>query len=159
MSFELRDATKEEKEIIANLMQFYVYDFSVFVSYDVDEKGLFGAYPKLDEYWNEPASRFPYLLRKDGHHAGFVLVDRIAAEPPVFSVTEFFVLKKYRGQGLGKTAAIQLFDRHKGLWKIQQRENNQPAQQFWIRVIDAYTKGKFSDSFINERRVQEFRSE
>jgi len=31
-------------------MQFYIYDFSEFVRHDVEEDGLFAAYPLLDEY-------------------------------------------------------------------------------------------------------------
>jgi len=155
---ELIYAVAAYKEVIRNLMQFYVYDFSGYVDYDVEENGLFGAYPGLDDYWKEPADKFPYIIKKGGKYAGFALVKATRSEREAFSIAEFFILKKYREQGIGKAVATQLFGLYKGFWEIHQRQNNQPAQQFWIKVISDYTKGQFSDRFENGRRIQYFRS-
>jgi predicted acetyltransferase len=155
---ELLYATEEHKEVIKNLMQFYIYDFSEYVNYDVEENGLFSDYPNLDDYWKEAGDKFPYVIKKDGKYVGFALVKVIQSEKEQFSIAEFFVMKKYRGQGIGKAVAIQLFHLYKGWWEVHQRENNQPAQQFWMRVISDYTNGEFSDCFENGRRIQHFRS-
>ncbi|MFF2014507.1 GNAT family N-acetyltransferase [Paenibacillus sp. NPDC058177] len=159
MNYELLRATIEEKEIIKNLMQFYIYDFSEFVKCDVEEDGLFGAYPYLDEYWEEVNQRFPYVIKQDKKYAGFVLVRFIESEERnYFSIAEFFIMKKYRKEGIGKAVAKQLFDLHKGDGEVYQLESNRPAQAFWNKTINEYTKGKFKERFENGRRIQDFSS-
>ena len=155
---ELIYAAEEYKEVIKNLMQFYIYDFSEYVDYDVEENGLFSAYSHLEDYWKETGDKFPYIIKKNGKYAGFVLVKATRLQNEGYSIAEFFVLKKYRGQGIGKAAAIRLFGLYKGLWEVHQRENNHPAQQFWRKVISDFTKGQFSDGLENGRRIQHFRS-
>ena len=155
---ELIYAVKEYKEVIKNLMQFYIYDFSEYVDYDVEENGLFSAYSNIEDYWKETGDKFPYVIKKHGKYVGFILVKAIKSQNEGCSIAEFFVLKKYRGQGIGRAAATHLFGLHKGLWEVHQLENNQPAQQFWMNVISDFTKGQFSDCFENGRRIQHFRS-
>jgi len=127
-------------------MQFYKYDFSEFVDIDVQKDGLFEAYKFLDEYWKDNNNRFPYIIQKDKKYAGFVLVKFIeSAQRKYFSIAEFFVMKKYRREGIGKTIAHRIFDLHKGTWEVFQKENNKPAQLFWNSVINEYTKGNFAE--------------
>jgi len=159
MNLQLIYATKEYKEPIKNLMQFYIYDFSEFLNYDVEKDGLFAPYPDLDNYWKDGNYNFPYIIKKDGKYAGFVLVRFIQSETKnYFSIAEFFILKKYRREQIGKTIAHQIFDIHKGQWEIFQKESNKPAQIFWTKVINEYTKGKFTERLENERRIQDFKS-
>jgi hypothetical protein len=54
---ELRGATPEQEQVLANLLQFYVYDFSKFLDLTVDSLGKFH-YAELPRYWKEP-TRFP----------------------------------------------------------------------------------------------------
>ena len=61
MEFQIIKASKEYKNTVGNLMQFYFYDFSEFVKCDVEDNGLYRAYEYLDDYWNEENHRFPYL--------------------------------------------------------------------------------------------------
>ena len=157
MNHELIYAFKDYKDVIKNLMQFYIYDFSEYVDYDVEEDGLFKPYPNLEEYWRE-ADKFPYVIKKDEKYAGFVLVKTMKSEKHYYSIAEFFIMKKYRRTGIGKAAARQIFNLHKGQWEVHQRENNKPAQEFWNKVISEYTNGEFLDRFENGRRIQDFRS-
>ena len=153
MQAQLKKASVENETIIKNLMQFYMYDFSEFVDIDAQEDGLFAAYKYLYEYWKENNNRFPYIIQKDRKHVGFVLVRFIgSAERKYFSVAEFFVMKKYRRSGIGRTIAHHLFDLHKGNWEVFQRESNTPAQLFWNKVIDEYTKGNFTERFEDGMR-------
>ncbi len=157
MHFQLIKAAPQHKAVIQNLMQFYMYDFSEFIDIDVEEDGLFAAYKNLDEYWKKDNFMFPYLIQKDGRYVGFALVKFIeTAERKCFSIAEFFVMKKYRRGGIGKAAAHQIFDLHKGNWEVFQKESNKPAQLFWNKIINAYTKGHFTDRFADGKRVQNF---
>jgi predicted acetyltransferase len=155
--FKLMVASEEYKNIIKNLMQFYIYDFSEYVNLDVEAEGLFSSYPDLEEYWNDKSHRFPYIIKKEEKHIGFVLVRfSESQQQSYFSIAEFFVMKKYRRQGIGKAAAKQLFNLHKGQWEVYQKEKNKPAQLFWTKIIDEYTNGQFKQRLENGRIIQNF---
>jgi predicted acetyltransferase len=79
MNFELIQASEEHKSVIENLMQFYIYDFSEYINCDVEEDGLFGAYPDLEKYWREENHGFPYIIKIGQRYASFVLVRFIEA--------------------------------------------------------------------------------
>src|SRR3954447_13292802 len=117
MNFELIHASQGYKGVINNLMQFYMYDFSAYVDLDLEEDGFFQTYPNLEDYWIERDKKFPYIIKKNEKYVGFVLVKTIGAENNYFSIAEFFIMKKYRRTGIGKTVAVQLFDLHKGQWE------------------------------------------
>ena len=157
MDLKLIPASGEHQGVIKNLMQFYIYDFSEFAGYDVEEDGLFAAYPFLEKYWKEKDQKFPYIIKKEEKYAGFVLIKFIESEKRnYFSIAEFFIMKKYRREGIGKAIAKQIFNLHKGQWEVYQKESNKPAQLFWNKIIDEYTKGQFKERFENGRRIQDF---
>jgi len=152
----LTKASYQQKQIINNLMQFYMYDFSEFVNIDIEADGFFAAYKNLDDYWNDE-NRFPYIIQNEERPIGFALVRLIESDQrSYYSIAEFFVLKKYRKKGIGKQIATQLFNLHKGLWEVFQRESNKPAQLFWSNVIGAYTKGNFTERFEDGKTIQSF---
>lgn len=156
MNYELIKATMNDKEILKNLMQFYFYDFSEFIDAHLEKDGLFGEYKYLDDYWKE-SSRFPYLVKLDGKHAGFVLVRLIhSTEKKYFSIAEFFIMKKYRLSGLGTLVAHEIFHLHNGLWEVFQIEKNEPAQLFWRKIIGEYTNGEFEERIEDGKIIQAF---
>jgi predicted acetyltransferase len=158
MKLELCEAKLSEKEIIGNLMQFYFYDFSEFNRAEVTDSGQFGAYRYLDHYWEEKG-RFPFTLKAGNHYVGFVLVREVLNGDKVFhSIAEFFILKKYRRTGLGRLAAIEVFERFKGNWEVSQIEGNEPAILFWRIVIDQYTSGNWTERESDGQYIQVFQS-
>ena len=156
MDIKLIEASHIHKDVIKNLMQFYMYDFSEFVDVDVEADGLFAAYKNLDDYWNDE-NRFSYIIQKDEIYIGFVLIRYIEEQPlNHFSIAEFFVMRKYRRKGIGKSIATQIFNSHKGKWEVFQKDNNKPAQLFWNKVINEYTEGNFSERFEDGKVIQGF---
>ncbi|MGD6896720.1 GNAT family N-acetyltransferase [Bacillus infantis] len=152
MEYEIIKAGAEHEEALQNLLQFYIYDFSEFIDAYVEENGRFSEYP-LSGYWTEEG-HFPYIIKLDERYAGFVLVTE---DSQSLSINEFFILKKYRREGLGKQVAKDIFGLHKGRWEIFQIEKNKPAQGFWRCVIDEYTNGEFMEREDEHKRViQEF---
>lgn len=146
MEVRLEKATISQKSVLRNLLELYIYDFTEFEPIDVDEHGLYG-YKYLDNYWTEE-NRYPFFIKVNGSYAGFVLIRKIDEDSfgnRVYSVAEFFVMKKYRRLGVGKRAANIIFNTFKGTWKVGQIKNNIPAQYFWRKVISEYTKGNFKE--------------
>lgn len=158
MKIDLIRADDRHLGTMKNMMQFYIYDFSEYLDYDIEENGLFSAYPDLGDYRKEKNDKFPYIIKKDEKYIGFVLVKRIVPKENHFSVIEFFIMKKYRREGNGKAAAEHVFNLHKGKWEVRQRESNKPALEFWNKVIDQFTGGQFSQRFEDGRVIQNFRS-
>ncbi len=158
MNFHLLPATNDHKIVIQQLMQLYIYDFSEYTGHDVEDNGLFTAYPDLETYWAGD-NKFPYIIKKDDKYVGFVLVKFVSNEDRnYFSIAEFFILKKYRQQGAGKAIATAIFNLHRGLWEVYQMDRNKPAQIFWTRVIAEYTRGAFKERSENGKRIQNFES-
>jgi len=157
MNFTLLQASNDHKIVMQNLMQFYIYDFSEYVKYDVEDNGLFAPYPDLKDYWEGDNNKFPYIIKKNDKYVGFVLVKFISSKDrSYFSIAEFFILKKYRHEGIGKAVAIKVFNLHKGQWEVYQKDSNKPAQIFWNKVISEYTKGQFKERLEDGKRIQNF---
>ncbi|MGO9873352.1 MAG: GNAT family N-acetyltransferase [Acidimicrobiia bacterium] len=129
LEVEIAAATVGDKIAIRHLLELYVYDFSDFTDWDVDEHGLFG-YRYLDHYWTEP-DRHPFMIRVNGRIAGFAFVR--SGRP--HDMAEFFVLRKYRGRGVGVQAARSLFANFPGDWQVRQLAANAPATAFWRVAI------------------------
>jgi len=141
----------KDKAVLRQLMEFYMYDFSEMEGLDVNAHGRF-EYKYLDHYWTEDG-RYPYFILVDGKYAGFVLVKkRGVLNEDCFFIAEFFVMKKYRRNGVGHRAATQVFDRHRGAWEVGQIKNNLVAHAFWRKVINQYTKGQFFETIVDDDR-------
>lgn len=169
MQVTLQSALLEDEPILRNLMQLYIYDFSEFNGTDLSPYGLY-AYPYLDFYWVEEG-RHAYLIRADGRLAGFVLVrelpvgpeDQIPGDYPIkciYSMSEFFILRKYRRMGFGREAARQVFTLFPGVWRVGEIPENQPAQAFWRKVIGEFTNGHYREIAASnwDGPMQEFMS-
>ena len=155
MHIDLQKASLEEKFVLRNLMELCQHDYSEFNGKDVGAFGLFG-YTYLDHYWTDP-DRFPFLVRVDEHIAGFALVRRREAEPG-FSLAEFFVLRKYRGQGVGQIIAHRIFDVFAGRWQVEQEAGNRVARIFWTKVIARYTNNNYHEEVTERGFAQTFSS-
>jgi predicted acetyltransferase len=142
IKIEILPAQVEDKSALQHLLQLCLHDYSEFNGKDVNEHGLFD-YPYLDYYWTE-AGRYPFLVKVEGKLAGFVLVRDLAIDggEPLWQMAEFFILRKYRRQGIGREVAHQMFDRFEGRWEVTQEERNLPAQAFWRRVIEKYIQDR-----------------
>jgi len=161
MEIKLVAASEDDRPIIQNLARFYVYDLSEYASWPCPEDGQYEC-RDLSAYWQAPGA--PFLLKADGELAGFALVDRYPRPDHDYWMGEFFVLRKFRRQGIGSSAARLIFDRFRGSWMIGQMPNNRPAIAFWRAFIASYAGNQFSetvryvDHVDDEMNVFEFRS-
>jgi predicted acetyltransferase len=138
-SVSLTEARVQDAPVIQNLIQLYTHDFSEFWAGtsrgDVGPEGKFDAYP-LDEYWTRP-NWSAWFIWQHAALAGFALINDQAHSgmPTHRNVGEFFILKKYRGQGSGRLAARALFSRHPGQWEVAVARRNTAAYKFWRNII------------------------
>lgn len=133
---EIVRVEEEQREILAHLIELYEYDFSEYEDSDVNSYGLYG-YSYLDYYWTEE-NRHPYFIKVNGKLAGFVMVCGfcyVSQDSDTLFMSEFFVMKKYRRQGIGKKAAIEVLKKHPGKWELTVHPNNPTSHKFWKSVI------------------------
>jgi predicted acetyltransferase len=145
-SFELVAATLEDEPVVRNLSEYYVYDFSELLGFDVGNEGRFGG-DRLRRHFEDPLCH-PFLLRCGGKLAGFAIHEgrsRFTGEAGTNDFAELFVMRKYRKLGLGARAAIAVFDRFAGPWEVRQVRGNVAATAFWRKVIDRYTAGRYDE--------------
>jgi len=151
MNVEVVEAAEEDRGLVENLAQLYAYDFSEILDFDVEPSGRFeGA--ALREWPTE--QRRCYLIRADGRTAGFALVGMysvVSDSTDVTDMNEFFVLRKYRRHGVGRTAAHKLFDLFPGRWEVREVGPNVAAQAFWREIIGDYTGGNYEEQTVEGR--------
>ena len=133
-------ATQDDLTFVKNLVPYYVYDMSEYMGWDPNDEGRYDGCDDLPDYWRKP-DHHPYLIQADGKVTGFALVRPYRGEPARNEIGEFFVLRKYRGHGVGRSSAYWLFDTHPGKWLVRVLESNAAALGFWQKVINDYVDG------------------
>ena len=153
MIIHVKEASREQKPVLERLAQLYLYDFSEVEGHDVGQGGLFEhSIFRLDSYWTEP-DRFPFLIYVNVRIAGFVLVNSytcLVENIGAKSIAEFFIMRRYRRQGVGKKAAFDMFDKYPGKWEVRQIKANVTGREFWRSVIDEYTGGRFEETVLDD---------
>lgn len=147
MDVSLERVAYRDKDVLAQLLQLYLYDFTEFEPRELDDRGRF-SYRYLEEYW-APAggeARHAFFIRADSSLAGFALV-RVVNGVNVMS--EFFVMRAHRRAGVGSEAAKLVFTELPGDWLVHQIATNLPAQAFWRRVIGRFTNGQYTEETVD----------
>jgi len=154
MQIEIFKVPFDKKHVLQNMLELYLYEMSGEIDdkLELNDDGLYGD-PWLEYYWKE-AERYPYLLTIDGKYAGFSLIREI--EPKTFYVAEFFVIRKYRKNGVGMTLIKEMFRLHKGKWLINTAINNTTAQSFWRKVAKSASCGNYKEYSIEDGRRLEW---
>ena len=145
MKVTLREVELESREILANLLEKYCYEFSQYEKNDVNKLGLYG-YQYLDCYWWEGEKRWAYFIEADGNLAGFIMIcdyPEVEDRKTDFVISEFFVMYKYRRKGIGKQALFMTLDLHRGTWQLKRHPGNENSVYFWDSAICEYTNGEY----------------
>ncbi len=140
MSIELKAVLAEKRVILEQLMQLCLHDYSEFDPFEIGPEGRF-RYRWLDAYFVE-SERHPFFIYWQDRLAGFVLLrESNENQDWDFQIAEFFVLRRYRREAIGKAAATKALSLFAGWWEICFDNHNLPAVAFWESVVSQY--GKF----------------
>lgn len=131
---------------IQNMARFYVYDFTRtcgFISkeWECPENGLYECYD-LKKFFLEDNSK-AYLVKIDNELAGFAMLEESLE---AWIMSEFFIIAKFQGKGIGKQVANFLWKKHPGNWKVSVIPENKPGFIFWEKVIADYTAGDYQQA-------------
>jgi predicted acetyltransferase len=135
-SFSIAKVGPESEGVLRNLFPYYLHDMAEWFDIDTDADGT---YPyDISAIWG----KYDVFLAKVGDSlAGFALIESGA----VHDIGEFFVLRKFRRQGVGQKMAIALWRELRGPWQVRVCETNLPAMPFWRAAISRYTGGAFEE--------------
>ncbi len=150
----LTPATEVDAPMLARLLQLYAYDFSEIMQLDVGEDGCFTGGTPLASCWSEPW-RHAYVIRAGEHVAGFCILDersRLTGATTTCDVAEFFVMRRYRRNGVGVRAAHLAFELFRRPWEVRQTRTNAAATSFWRHAIGLYTNGAFTETVVDDER-------
>lgn len=148
-NLQVRRARRSDRLPLRNMLELYQHDLSEYWPYELDAHGLYG-YPTLDYYWRE-AQHAAFVFLVDERYAGFALVNGNVLMPGNERwLAQFFVLRRYRRQGVASAAARIVFDRLPARWEVGELPDNLPAQAFWRRMIADYTHLQYSEQYVNE---------
>lgn len=156
MEVAIINASLNDRALIENLLQLYIYDFTEFTNAAITENGLYKIMPDFDTYWTHSRSNVPYLINVDEEIAGFILIKKLDEPRKMNYLSHFFILRKFRRKGVGRKAAVHIFKLFGGEWGLHHLENNVPAQKFWDRIIDEISAGESKASTLNGRRYLNF---
>jgi predicted acetyltransferase len=99
--------------------------------------------------WFRDERSAPFVILREGHQAGFALVRRtsVARNGPraAFRLSEFYVHQPLRLRGIGREAALLLFDRFEGQWTITASPRDRDAVAFWRRVVGGYARSRYRE--------------
>ena len=135
----------DRREVLANLAQFYVYDFSELYpdkpELEFEPNGRFGDLTHLDKYFSEPG-RVALLIRSDEAIIGFALLNQVSdcREQIDFNMAEFFIARKYRRRSYGNAAAHAVFAAYRGEWELSVARPNVAGQKFWSLTLNSLPK-------------------
>ena len=125
--------TTDEELLLLNLWQLYMHDLSEFRGSVVAVDGRYRddrlkTYFSYQEHW-------AYLIKANNETAGFALIRK--SHPDTYLMGEFFILRKFRRFGIGRTAAQQLISAYSGKWEIPFQNENPKAARFWRQLVAA----------------------
>ena len=116
--------------------------------YKLADDGLFHD-RSYSEFWEAPG-KHPYLIFHCSEIAGFALVEDLGSH---FLMVQFFVMLKFQGTGVAQAAAFELFNKHRGDWRVESLITNPKSEGFWPRIIADYTTGRFEKSVKEPKRT------
>lgn len=118
MEIIISKASRTDKRLIENLLQFYVYDFTEYTGASIQEDGSFRTFPDLDSYWGVQNKNHIYLIKAGSEIAGFILMKEIEESRKFNNLAHFFILRKFRRSGVGRRAAELVLMKYKGEWEL-----------------------------------------
>ena len=144
----LAEVRHENKDLLWNIHQKYLYEMTKYYPDDVDEHGNYH-YGYFDAYFTE-SDRKAYFIYVDDKLAGFAMINTHSyiGGKPDHVLAEFCIFPSYRGRGIGMMAAGQILRMFGGRWEIKYNEKNTAAKGMWNKLTKQYNPEKYCFSDV-----------
>ncbi len=136
MPLELAAVSGSDARLIESLLDDYLCELSSHRDVPVGATDS-ASYPHLDAYWSEPG-RYAFIIQCRGRAVGFALIRGPASTgSAVHQVAEFYIKPESRRLGIGRRAALAIWERFPGQWELQVHARNSAAMQFRATCAEA----------------------
>ena len=134
----LQRVTPDQRQLLFNLNQKYLYEMTNFYDDPLDERGNLH-YGHFDEYFTDPA-RTALLIYDGDALAGFAMLNPCSYFGGTVDhvMAEFTIFPMYRRRHLATGAAEAIFERWPGRWEVKFNEKNAAARSLWTGVTARY---------------------
>ena len=150
MMIELVDVRAEDKTLLWNINQKYLYEMTNYYDDDMDADGNYH-YGYFEEYFSDP-DRHALFILCDTKLAGFAMINPYSYlnAKPDHVLAEFTVFPAFRKRHIASAAAERIFACWPGKWEIKYNEKNFPAKALWESVTRCYLPEK---THLNENET------
>ena len=146
LAVSLKPATNSDKPVLTRLLYDYQRELLPYSGHTEEE---ITSYKYLVNYFTD-ADRAAFLVMVRGEVGGFVFVNaHTLIEPDAHSIAEFYIIPAFRHSGVGEQVATMAFAKFPGRWEVAQIGTNQPAVNFWRKVIGNVTNGQYKETILN----------
>jgi len=144
MKLELIHVKENDKSILKKLLELYDSEPNDYEEKEECKREPY-EYKYLEHYFSQK-NWWAYFIMANDDYAGFVMINPMAEVSDAetdYSISEFFVMPKYRRTGVGRFAVYKTLDTHKGKWQLTRDPRDKNSVSFWNKIIDEYTNGNF----------------
>ena len=142
---KLLPASLDEYQVIQNMASYYAYDLSEYMGWAQEKDGTQNIGMDYIKYWQEE-NTFPFIIKHQDELVGFVIVDKKVSNPVNdYNMAHFFILRQFKGKGIGRHIAYQCFNQFCGKWEVFVMPGNEGAYRFWRKIINDYTQHQFAE--------------
>lgn len=148
----------ESDVLLRNLFEHYCHDMSEWFELDTGADGRYSY--DTASVWEKGYDA--YLAKVGDAIAGFALIGsggEWLGDIGAHDVHEFFIMRKFRRHGVGRSMATFLWNEQPGEWLVRVLEANAPAITFWRGEISIYSLGSYREEqhIVNGRPWKFFR--
>ena len=135
----LQEVEAEERELLWNIIQKYLYEMTKYYPNNMDEHGNYH-YEYFDAYFTE-AERKAFFIYDDGIMVGFVMLNPYSAigHHPDYTIAEFTIFPSYRRNHHAIDAVHLILSSYHGTWEIKYNEKNVGVKGLWTMVTEQYS--------------------
>ena len=149
MKSEVIIATIDDYDVINNLARFYIYDMSRYCgthskTWSIPNNGLYETY-NFKKFFIEK-NRKAFLVKVDDELAGFIFIHE---ENNIYYISEFFILARFPGRGIGIEVSENILRKFPGKWKISVIPENKSGLSFWRKAVSKITEGEYIEELID----------
>ena len=146
--FELKIVEENDKEVLRNLLEYYLYDFNYYYEDDLNENGRF-EFIGVEPYINNNFYKAFFIL-VDNHYAGFVLT-YTGKEKSV--VEEFWIMPKYRKGMFAFEVLTKVLSGMNGKIEFVILNKNER----WLKVVDYWIRKNYQ--VLNVESIKKWETE
>jgi predicted acetyltransferase len=139
---KITPATETNTHIYHNLIQCYEAEFSHITGKKPNASGLF----ELDTHLGDDTLGF--LLEIDNTPAGIAAIR--CKEAHAYEVCEFYVVSRFRKNGIGMKFAHAIWKSYPGEWEIKQIQGAEYATAFWRKTIKCFIETEYSEECYDD---------